>query len=162
MTFQTRDLWMMALGLEGDSPPNTLQPLLPDGMHLRWTFDPIKGFPWHGYYLFRRPSGEKREPICISRYWSRQGHGTPGSYRTAVGFGELSSDEPLTFTEEFPPDGVAEVDLDHRRYVRYEAPRGEPIRWAEVTIGFRKREGEEGGTCACADFRKVKPASVPT
>ncbi len=53
MALQTRDLWMLALGIEGDAPPHALQPSIDDGMHLRWAFEPSKGFPWYGYYLFR-------------------------------------------------------------------------------------------------------------
>ena len=65
---QTPNLLMFGLGIQNDHPPNSLQPPLKDGIHLRWTFpltfDPTRqvmqspGFPWHGFYLFRRPSGE--------------------------------------------------------------------------------------------------------
>ena len=83
MAFQTRNLWMLALGLEDDVPPSMLQPRLPNGMHLRWAFDPVKGFPWCGYYLFRRPSGEKRradlhQPVLVS---AKSRDPRSGSYR---------------------------------------------------------------------------------
>src|SRR5512140_3813982 len=156
MAFQTRNLWLVALGIEGDAPPSSLQPPLPDGMHLRWTFDPAKGFPWFGYYLFRRPSAQKGDPICLSRYWVQQHPGTVGATQIAVGIGEVSSDQPLTFTEEFPPPGVVEVDLHHRSYVRYDATAGAPVRWAEATIGFTREAGGED----CLDFRRDKPATV--
>ena len=54
MALQTRNLAMVGLGVQGDSPPNELQPPLKDGVHLRWAFKRELGFPWHGYYLFRR------------------------------------------------------------------------------------------------------------
>ena len=159
MSLQTRELWMLALGLLGDAPPNALQPALQDGMHLRWAFDPARGFPWFGYYLFRRDASEKRERICLGRYWSRREPTTLGSTNVDVGFGSLASDAPLVLTEVFPPPGRSEVDLDHRRYVRYETPRNEPIRWAEATIGFRKGDAE--GTRECVDFLRAQATSIP-
>ena len=47
-------LTMTGLGIAGDSPPNDFQPPLVDGIHLRWAFNPKRGFPGYGYYLFRR------------------------------------------------------------------------------------------------------------
>lgn len=160
MPFQTRDLWMLVLGIEGDQPPNSIQPPLPDGMHLRWTFDPIKGFPWYGYYLFRRPSRKEREPVCIRRYLSQYKRGLWSDDHISVGFGNLSSDELLMFTDDFPSAGLVEVDLAHRRYVRYEPPAGEPIRWVEVTVGFRKGNSTGQEDRVCADFRREQPAKV--
>ena len=66
MPFQTRNLWMVGLGTVGDVPPNSVQPALHDGMHLRWTFDPARGIPWFGYYLLRRDSGHRPLQGCIS------------------------------------------------------------------------------------------------
>jgi hypothetical protein len=51
---QTQDLLMVGLGVQEDEPPNQIQPPLKDGIHLRWAFKRVLGFPWHGYYLFRR------------------------------------------------------------------------------------------------------------
>lgn len=158
MAFQTRDLWMLSLGLEGDSPPNKLQPPVGDGMHLRWAFDPAKGFPAYGYYLFRRPAA-KGDPICLSWSWPKT-PGTPGPDRMPMFLGELSSDEPLSFIDEFPSAGVAEVDLDHRRFVRYQTPEGEPVRWAKATIALRKRETDKNGKRECVDFRRAKEGAV--
>jgi len=45
---------MVGLGVKGDRPPSALQPQLKDGIHLRWAFKRELGFPWYGYYLFRR------------------------------------------------------------------------------------------------------------
>ncbi len=54
MALQTDNLMMIGLGVQKNSPPNTLQPPLMDGIHLRWAFKRELGFPWYGYYLFRR------------------------------------------------------------------------------------------------------------
>ena len=64
MALQTKNLGMVALGIKGDDPPKPpeqaaqVQPPLKDGIHLRWSFCGERGFPWHGYYLFRRPHFE--------------------------------------------------------------------------------------------------------
>lgn len=153
MPLQTRDLWMLALGIQGDVPPHDLQPPLPDGMHLRWAFRPHKGFPWYGYYLFRRPALEKPKTTCISRMLSQYRSGSLGSDQLALGMGVLSSDEPLVFTEDFPLPTLVEVDLDDRTYVRFEPFAGEPINWAEATIGFRDITGGGPEERTCVDFR---------
>jgi hypothetical protein len=159
MALQTRDLSMMTLGVLGDAPPNDMQPPLPDGMHLRWSFEPAKGFPWYGYYLFRRPTREKQDRTCISRYLYRYKAGAVGSDQLAVGTGRLSSDEALILTEDFPPPGMAEVDLDDRSYVRYDAF-NDVVHWVEATIGFRKPERPNDSKRTCVDFRREKPRTV--
>ena len=65
MPLQTDNLVMVGLGVLGDQPPHSIQPKLPDGIHLRWAFDPDRGAPWHGYHLFRRPHDEGRH-LCIA------------------------------------------------------------------------------------------------
>jgi hypothetical protein len=57
---------MVGLGVQGDAPPDAIQPPLRDGIHLRWAFQRDLGFPWYGFYLFRRPS-RRREEICLAR-----------------------------------------------------------------------------------------------
>src|SRR5687767_13810950 len=54
MALQSTALVMAGLSVEGDVPPHTLQPQLVDGIYLRWMFERSRGFPWYGYYLFRR------------------------------------------------------------------------------------------------------------
>jgi hypothetical protein len=66
MALQASDLVMVALGVDGDAPPLALQPPLVDGFHLRWAFPRAHGFPWYGYYLFRRPH-EFRGERCLAR-----------------------------------------------------------------------------------------------
>src|SRR5687767_10217162 len=54
---------MAALGVRADAPPNELQPQLRDGVHLRWATERALGFPWFGFYLFRREH-EPGKPSC--------------------------------------------------------------------------------------------------
>lgn len=76
MTFQTSNLIMVGLGIQGDIPPNDMQPPLMDGVHLRWAFKRELGFPWHGYYLFRRNYRPGRlVPARVSRIIDQEMHG---------------------------------------------------------------------------------------
>ncbi|MEY2564996.1 MAG: hypothetical protein QOH88_3189 [Verrucomicrobiota bacterium] len=54
MPIQTDNMVMAALSVVNDQPPNSIQPPLANGIHLRFAFAPERGFPWFGYYLFRR------------------------------------------------------------------------------------------------------------
>lgn len=143
---------MLTLGTLGDTAVNGLQEELPDGIHLRWSFAPEKGFPWFGYYLFRRLSqdGEKARH-CIGRDLGQRKSGMSSASGMALTFGSLESDLPLTFTDEFPAAGQADIELSDRTYLRYLPPQPEEICWAEATIGFHK---EHAGERSCIDFRK--------
>lgn len=160
MPLQSLDLTMLTLGIVGDTPPNSLQPPLDDGMHLRWSFRPAKGFPWYGYYLFRRPARKRQKGLCISRDLAQYRPGSLGASHLTLGFGHISSDEPLVFTEDFPPSGSIELDLANRSYIRYSPPPGEVIHWAEATIGFRRRDESGSGKRFCIDFREDDTGQV--
>ncbi len=56
MSIFDNNLGIIGLGVEGDVPGPGTETVLPDGIHLRWQFKHERGFPWHGYYLLRRPS----------------------------------------------------------------------------------------------------------
>ena len=127
---------MASLGVLDDDPINELQPALADGIHLRWAFARQIGFPWHGYYLFRR----RARPVprtCLSQFSSLLQAGA-GSNQVVLPIGELSSDRPIALTDDFPPPGVREVDLAARDHLRLTLPPAAPARRAEVTIGFRQ------------------------
>jgi hypothetical protein len=94
---------MAGLGILGDSPPNEIQPPLGNGIHLRWSFKREIGFPWYGYYLFRRIH-RKGEFDCLLRFVRRL-ELTPGSWSSKTLntlFGYFISDQNLVFTDDFP------------------------------------------------------------
>jgi hypothetical protein len=64
-------------------------------------------------------------------------------------FGQVSSDRPLVFTDDFPAGGVAEFDLRARAYVRFALDAAQSAYRAEARLGFRVRQGER----TCIDFR---------
>ena len=136
MPLQTQNLVMVGLGVQGDSPPTGLQPPLVDGVHLRWAFKRDLGFPWYGFYLFRRPhQGDK--PICLSPTLLNLPVGPTGSSQLVTSVGVISSDENLVLTENFPPTGSRELDLAGRKRLRLTLLPGQVANLAQIRIGFR-------------------------
>ena len=133
MTLQGDNLAMVGLGVLGDLPPHPIQPILPDGIHLRWAFDPELGFPWHGYHLFRRPH-RPGKPICIARHWRSWAEEPPDAFTQALPEGEISSDSQLTLAS--APGGGAGIDLRRRTYLRFDLPEDRPARSFQLRIGF--------------------------
>lgn len=118
MPLQTAHLSMAALSVKGDNPPNSIQPKLEDGIHLRWAFEKSCGFPWYGYYLYRRMSNVVDQ--TLRRFdLSGIGLGTLPVKTLAQTNGEVQSDSLLVATNDFPHLGLAELDLVGRRYLRY-------------------------------------------
>lgn len=140
MALQTQNLVMIGLGVQDDCPPTIpcrVQPKLVDGIHLRWAFTRERGFPWYGYYLFRRRHLEGK-PLCLSQVMSNLPVGSwPRTTVSSPGFGQISSNSNLLLTDDFPPAGSVEFDLEGRQSLRFAAPAGEPVRRVEVRIGFR-------------------------
>ncbi len=156
MSFQTDDLSLLTLGILEDKPPDADQSKLPNGIHCRWLFPPERGFPWHGFYLFRRES-TPRKPLCLSPELRRFRPGTSQSLSLETPLGRLSSAKPLAFTEEFPPAGVVEVDLNPA-LLRFELPAGVEARKVDVRIGLRDAGSQV--TRTCVDFRTFPPGST--
>ena len=99
MALQTQNLVMVGLGVRGDSPPNAIQPRLVDGVHLRWAFTRELGFPWHGFYLFRRLH-RRADPICLSETTSSLPKGPwPIPTLNIPGHGQIRSDRNLLLTD---------------------------------------------------------------
>lgn len=137
---------MIGLGVLGNQPANPYQPSLAAGIHLRWGFPRELGFPWHGFYLFRRPSQAGR-PLCLSAVSGglKKGIWPENKYYSALGV--LSSNTSLVLTEDFNPGNQAEFALDGRNYLRFDLPEGEQARRVELRVGFR---GEK-----CLEFGKL-------
>src|SRR3954469_20744969 len=157
MSFQTDDLSMLVLGIEGDHPPDAGQPALPNGIHCRWLFAPERGFPWFGFYLFRRES-QPRQPRCLSLDLHPLRPGTSQSLRLQTRPGPLSSAKPPVFTEEFPPTDTVEVDLKSA-LLRFDLPAGVQARRVDLRIGLRS--GGPSTVRTCVDFRTFPPGSAP-
>src|SRR5207247_9604624 len=114
MPLQTQNLVMLGLSVLNDKRPNRLQPRLVDGIHLRWAFTRAIGFPWYGYYLFRRPH-YSTDPTKVRLDGTNL---QPGSTTLNSAAGQLSSDSTLELTS-FIPTGDIGFDLDGRSYTRF-------------------------------------------
>ncbi|HWJ43622.1 MAG TPA: hypothetical protein VNR67_09330, partial [Solirubrobacterales bacterium] len=108
MALQSGDLAMVALGVEGDRPPTSLQPKLYDGVHLRWATRRERGFPWYGFYLFRRRHMEGEWTCVGGEIGTTATDGERKSIQTAVG--TFTAESPLRVSE--GPGGRAELVLD--------------------------------------------------
>lgn len=129
-------LGMIALGIEGDAPPVSIQPKLEDGIHLRWASRRDLSFPWYGYFLFRRLS-QRKEWLCLSGELYRREPGELGTTSWSFDLGTVSSDRPLRLADDFPPSGRVEIDLGgDRRFLRFALPQGHLASRAEARIGF--------------------------
>src|ERR1041385_2922444 len=97
MPIQTDNLVMAALGVVNDQPVNSAQPQpLTNGIHLRLAFDRAHGFPWFGYYLFRREY-RKTRPQCLASRFPVEWKGTWPAPQVALPDGVFSSDTALVF-----------------------------------------------------------------
>jgi hypothetical protein len=162
MSLQTQKLVMVGLGVEGDVPPNSpnsIQPPLVNGIHLRWAFEPESGFPWYGFYLFRRPS-RQGERTCISSSLRelKPGRWTSSEFSSQAGI--ISSDQNLVLTDDFPPSGQVEFDLDGRSYLSFNLPPGKLAHSVTVTVGFRKEAGSDD-KITCVSFLDRKAGKGP-
>src|SRR5581483_5222854 len=143
---------MVGLGVVGDVPPNTLQPPLADGIHLRWASAADKAFPWYGYYLFRREH-RPGKPVCFANGLRGLSAGPVGTTRLATAMAVAVSDEPLVLSDSFAPSGAVELELAGRTFVQLLL---EPSWWArrmEVKVAIPK-DAQTGPRRTCVDFRR--------
>jgi hypothetical protein len=129
-------LALLTLGVVGDDRPlRDMQPPLPEGIHLRWGITPERGFPWYGFYLFRRPSLTSGVATCVAPQLLAAGH-TPGTVGTTLSLplGTFDSDQNIRLTEEFPPTNTVELDLSGRSFLRFAA--STRARRVDIKIGF--------------------------
>src|ERR1700730_2536972 len=152
---------MASLGVQNDHPPNAIQPPLVDGIHLRWACQRDLGFPWYGFYLFRRLHHEAA-PVCVVDCRGCLPSGTwGGGNQMATPYGQFTSDQPIVLTDDFPPPGVPEFDLDHRTYLRFTLNPGEMASRVEVKVGFRQTQDPPPPNQICVDFRKAPVGPGP-
>lgn len=145
LALQGNNLAMVGLGSVGDMPPNDLQPRLPDGIHLRWASARELGFPWFGYFLFRRRH-RSGKPVCVREALARMPSGSWSSSHLATPYGVFTSDVDLVFTDDFPAEGVAEIDLGQRELLRFTmAPDVRPSHRVDIRVGIREGAGGVDG-----------------
>src|ERR1700724_3540465 len=102
MPLQSDNLVAVGLPVVNDQPPVSAQPKLADGIHLRFAFARALGFPWYGYYIFRRPVRDSK-PSCLGAEFSPDWK--PGRWPNVgatIAHGAFSSDVDLAFVDQFP------------------------------------------------------------
>lgn len=132
---------MIGLGTRGDTPPDDIQPKLRDGVHLRWAVERALGFPWYGFFLFRRDH-LRGEAMCVVRTLSAIPVGPSTQTVQQTAFGRFSSDERLNFTDQFPPTPGVELDLESRKFLQFLFAPANVARQVTVQIGFRRGTAE--------------------
>lgn len=156
MPLQSNDLVMVALGALNDIPPVPEQPVLVNGIHLRWVFPRNRGFPWYGYYLFRRPH-EFRGERCLRKELGRLPVGSLDRMAINFDLGRLSSDVNLSTTDDFSDSGGSEFDLAGRAWLRVDFSRTDLAYRVDLKIGCR---GETDQNLTCIDLSTIKPGRV--
>jgi hypothetical protein len=151
MALQTDNLVMIGLGILGDTPPDAEQPELVDGIHLRWSFLRELGFPWYGFFLFRRPH-RPGKPICLGDLFAKMKSGAWPGANLNTPYGQFSSDTNLAFTDDSPVAGSCELDLRARKYLRFTLDPQETAYRVEAHIGFRG-ERRPDGKRVCVGFK---------
>lgn len=71
MAYPSPDLSLLGLAVAQDRRGDPEQPVeVQDGIHLRWGFPVSRGFPWYGFYLFRRRSPWAGEGVSWRGPWA--------------------------------------------------------------------------------------------
>lgn len=140
---------MSALGVMGYDQPPPHQPRVVDGIHLRWAFPRDVGFPWYGYYLYRRPS-VARHTRCFSQDFAALRGSAPTQAWTSP-LGRISSNVPLA-TVSLASGGI-ELDLRGRLSVRFDLPVDQPAQYAIATVRFAGVTTEK----KCVGFASIPP-----
>ncbi|PYQ26989.1 MAG: hypothetical protein DMF56_21805 [Acidobacteria bacterium] len=157
MALQDRDyLALDGLSILGDPRPSPLQPVIEDGIHLRWAFGAKRAFPLHGYHLFRRGYGEPGEH-CLSRYFANLPIGGSGRQTLDTPFGQFSTAE-IVATDDFEPRACSELSLTNGA-LRFDLPLGMAASRVVAKIGILPSTPSE--TVDQINFRTWPPGDVP-
>lgn len=160
MALQTSNLIMVGLGSANDVPPNAEQPPLVDAIHLRWAFKRELGFPWFGFYLFRRQHNAGTL-TWLSQFTGKLPKGEWSDSSITTPMGRVVSDKKLVLTEDFLPSDLVEFDLSSPRFLGVVFPEAEPVRRIQAKVGFRQRPGDPPPTMSTITFRKHNPGAGP-
>jgi hypothetical protein len=159
MALQSDDLTALGLGITADQPPISLQPVLGNGIHLRYATSFDKGLPWYGFYLFRRQHVAAITQ-CLAPQLARL---TPHlTSATAYAFSGVSlySGVPIDFIDEFPAPGAAEVALPATTILGANFAPG-PVHRVTAKIGFRESKPQGERICDLIQFYSGRDGKVP-
>ncbi len=132
MGLQTDDLVMIGRGItDGQTVNPAGQPIMANGNHLRFAFARERGFPWWGFYLFRRlHQGSKT--VCA---WPQPG--AKGSVvQSPEGTWSCPPPAELKLDNSFAPTTKFEFDLRQCQAVQFDLPSGRTTSEVRVKVGL--------------------------
>jgi hypothetical protein len=140
MALQTQKLVMTALGIRDHLQPREGQPRVPDGIHLRWAFERELGFPWLGFYLFRRVH-EPPDLVClganISEFGAFYGGSRTATLQTSAGQIGVQSDQVLVQAQPDAHRGRPGIELSGRQHLLLALPEDRPAHEVKLDLYFR-------------------------
>lgn len=147
MGMQSNDLTALGLGVTGDVSPTSLQPHVRDGVHIRYATSFARGFPWFGFYLFRRPRRTRLE-TCLAQQLAGLKPGNTG--KTGLNFAGVSfaADTPIELVEKSAAPATTAIALPSAGSIAARFDKA-PLHRVVATIGFRgspRRDGAVSGT----------------
>lgn len=148
MTIQSNELMALGLGITGDVPPTSLQPPVRNGIHIRYATSFAKGFPWFGFYLFRRPRRTVLE-TCLGPQITRLKPGTTGKTRLDLAGISLVATAPIEMIEQSAAPAAIALPSVGSIEARFEKA---PLHRAVATIVFPGKLQREGAASATASF----------
>lgn len=110
MTLQSDQLTALGLGLADDHSPIPTQPILNNGIYLRYATSFEEGLPWHGFYLFRRKHRSATKQ-CLAKQLVRIKPQLTKKLQYDFSGVSLYSGGAIAFIDEFPAKGTAEIVL---------------------------------------------------
>ncbi len=155
MALQSDDLTALGLGITDDQRPNSLQPVLSDGIYLRYATSFDKGLPWYGFFLFRRMHRSATKHCLAPQLLRLARHLTKESKYAFSGV-SMYSGAAIEFIDEFPAKGAAEIALPANAVLvaRFEQA---PVHRVTARIGFRPGVAKDGRIPAPAPSRTRPP-----
>jgi hypothetical protein len=136
MTLQTQELVMLGLGIKDDRLGGLQPSELRNGIHLRWAFKRNLGFPYYGFYLFRRHHQEKTKSTCVGNIINSL-ENIGKSNLLNLDIGQFSSDNTLSLVFALGPSAtIRGFDLRNRQYLRFSLPTGKYAYKIKLDIQF--------------------------
>jgi hypothetical protein len=155
MAFQDSAFLVLdGLSIFNDPRPNPAQPPIPSGMHLQWAVGRDRGFPPHGFHLFRRAYLDTTER-CLAAALKGMPVGPVGSTQLTTAYGKVSGTS-LQLTDDFDPRGTPEISLALDG-LGIDLPQAA----SRVTLKVGFRQWTAGETTSMVDFRPLAAGEGP-
>lgn len=153
MNLQSDDLTGLGIGIIGDQPPLSSQPVVIDGVHLRYAPSFTKGFPWYGFYLFRRLHRDSLKE-CLGDQLSNTKLLKTRELKHPFSGVTFHSTDKIEFVDEFPKRESVEIAFPSKGFLGATFLQT-PVCRVVAKIGFRGTSRK--GTKTSAASRPESP-----